>query len=61
MAGEKTQKQRLQQTPRKPKTPERFIIGSSSTWTEDELERFNVTVGGEVESGYNDTSPWEMV
>ena len=28
-------------TPKKPKTPVKPLIGSSSTWTEDELDRFN--------------------
>jgi hypothetical protein len=48
MAGEKKQKERLQRTPRKPKTPERVLIGSSSTWREEELERFKVRIGGGV-------------
>lgn len=48
MAGEKKQKERLQGTPKKPKTPERALIGSSSTWRGEELERFNVRHGGGV-------------
>jgi len=46
MAGERRQKRRIEhETPRKPRTPERFVIGSSSTWRGDELERFLVRTG----------------
>jgi hypothetical protein len=52
MAAEKKQKKRLkgkQQTPKKQKAPERPVIGSSSTWKEEELERFNVRRGAAVD------------
>jgi hypothetical protein len=48
MAAEKTQKERLKGTPRKPKTLERALIGSSSTWRGEELDRFKVGRGGGV-------------
>src|SRR5271154_1602246 len=46
MAGEKKQKARLREvrTPRKLKTPERHVVGSSSTWKDEELERLKVQV-----------------
>src|SRR5438876_6292561 len=52
MAAEKKQKKRLkgkQQTPKKQKVQEKPVIGSSSTWKEEELERFKVQRGGEVD------------
>ena len=49
MAGERKQKERIQRTPRKPKTPERHVIGSSSAWKEEELEKYKVQVGGEAD------------
>ena len=45
MAGEKKQKARIDsqpRTPSKPRIPERPVIGSSCTWTKDELDRFLV-------------------
>jgi hypothetical protein len=43
---EKKQKKRLEGmgTPKKVKRPQRHVIGSSSTWKEDELEKFKVQV-----------------
>jgi hypothetical protein len=34
--------------PQKPKDPPKPMIGSSSTWRQDELDRFEVQVGNEV-------------
>jgi hypothetical protein len=48
MAGEKKQKERRiggVETPKKVRKPERHVIGSSSMWKEEELERFKVQVG----------------
>ena len=45
MAGEKQQKARINsqpQTPSKPRIPERPVIGSSSTWRKEQLDRFLV-------------------
>ena len=45
MAGEKQQKARIHskpQTPSKPRIPERPVIGSSSTWRKEHLDRFLV-------------------
>jgi hypothetical protein len=45
MAGERNQKKRLNaapQTTKKPKLPERSVIGSSSTWKQEQLDRFGV-------------------
>jgi len=50
MVAAKKQKARQEmRTPRKPNKPERPIIGSSSTWREEELEMFKVQVGREVD------------
>ena len=52
MAGERKQeKTRLQEprTPKKGKRPEKPIIGSSSTWKEEQLERFKVQVGADLQ------------
>jgi hypothetical protein len=50
MVAAKKQKARQQmRTLRKPNKPERPIIGSSSTWREEELETFKVQVGREVD------------
>jgi hypothetical protein len=48
MAGERNQKRRLNtapRTPKKPKLPEKPVIGSSSTWKEEQLVQFNVQQG----------------
>jgi hypothetical protein len=45
MAAAKRQAERQRETPRtpkKPKVPEKPLIGSSSTWNQDELDRFKV-------------------
>jgi len=45
MAGEKKQKARnysQPRTPTKPRIPERPVIGSSSTWRQEQLDRFLV-------------------
>jgi hypothetical protein len=52
MAGEKKQKKiatlKGPKTPKKVKKAERFVIGSSSTWREEQLDRFKVRSGGQV-------------
>jgi hypothetical protein len=48
MAGERKQKERINaqpRTPKKPKVPERPVIGSSSTWKKEQLVRFKVQKG----------------
>jgi hypothetical protein len=51
MVAEKKQKERQQmRTPRKANKPERPVIGSSSTWKEEELETFKVQAGREVDA-----------
>jgi hypothetical protein len=45
MEGQRNQKKRIQETPRKPRTLEKSVIGISSTWKEEELERLKVLVG----------------
>jgi hypothetical protein len=48
MAGGKRQKARVNsqpRTPSKPKAPERPVIGSSSTWRKEQLDRFLVQQG----------------
>ena len=48
MAGEKKQaKKRLErpETPKRVRRPEMHVIGSSSTWKEEQLDRFKVDVG----------------
>lgn len=42
--GAKRQKKRIQETPRKPRTPKRYVVGSSSTLKQEELDRFKVQV-----------------
>ena len=52
MATARKQAKRQKTAPRTPKrkVPERLVIGSSSTWKEEELERFNVRIGGEFDA-----------
>ena len=48
MAGNKKQKTRIDsqpRTPSKPRIPERPVIGSSSTWRKEQLDRFLVKQG----------------
>ena len=48
MAGEKKQKTRINsqsRTPSKSRVPERPVIGSSSTWSKEQLVRFLVEQG----------------
>ena len=52
MAGAKKQLERQQAAPRTPKTPKqsaRKVIGSSSTWKQEELDRFKVQCGIETD------------
>lgn len=52
MEAAKYQSKRLKnepRTPSKPQAPPRPLIGSSSTWTEEELDRFNVQRVGNVD------------
>ena len=45
--GQKQKKQAIlnaPKTPKKEKMPERFVIGSSSSWTDEQLERFDVRI-----------------
>ena len=53
MEGEKRQQKRATvtdaNTPRKPETPQIPVIGSGSTWGEDELDMFKVTVEGNMD------------
>ena len=52
MAGEQKQKKKAMlkapRTPKKENRPEKFVIGSSSTWKNEQLERFEVQIGGQV-------------
>lgn len=50
MAGERKRKVMLNRTktPKKLKKPDKPLIGSSSTWNEDQLDLFNVKVGTKV-------------
>ena len=54
MAKEKRQRQRKKSnvggvvTPRRVTKPETVVIGSSSTWNQDELDTFRVTVKSNV-------------
>ena len=54
MEGEKRQQKRAivtdANTPRKPETPQIPVIGSGSTWGEDELDMFKVIVEGDVDA-----------
>jgi hypothetical protein len=50
MAGAKKQRKKAKLegviTPKKPTKPERFVIGSSSTWKDEQLNRHKVIQGG---------------
>jgi hypothetical protein len=52
MAGEEEQNKETRlkglTTPKRPKRMERRLIGSSSTWTKEELQRFDVRRGDSV-------------
>ena len=53
MAAAKKQAKRQRtapRTPMKPKEPNKPMIGSSSTWRQDELDRFEVRMGSEVDA-----------
>jgi hypothetical protein len=54
MEGEKRQQKRATVTgaitPRKSKTPQIPVIGSGSTWGEDEVDLFKVNVEGDVDA-----------
>ena len=47
-AKEKSKYRSKQRTPSPPK-PERKVVGSSSTWTKEELDRFNVIVTHDID------------
>ena len=53
MAGGKRQKKQAKlagaTTPKRTQRPEKPIIGSSSTWNDDQLDLFKVTVAGDVD------------
>ena len=54
MEGEKRQQKRATvtgvNTPRKPETPQVSVIGSGSTWGEDELDMFKVIVEEDMDA-----------
>ena len=78
MAGEKKQKAQIDSQPRtlsKPRIPERPVIGSSSTWRKEQLDRFLVEQSvlevkemipekwfhfGEVENYQSGNEPFQM-
>ena len=62
MAGETRQQKKAAvmdaSTPRKPNTPQIPVIGSGSTWGEDELYEFNVTIAQDVDGKKMIPSKW---